>query len=275
MIATGSRARRLLDTSETVPVKGVQYACFNTQHPDLNSRDIVTEGGKDSAGENAIENLDPAEAIPQVSVLVRTGSAQNVASANLVGKDVENKDSQKRRLLTCPSNLEAMRESAGEEDSEESEGEEEAKENKSVKRGSKPSNKVDGDGGVETSERTISNVHDSGGEEPQIRPNPRRPFSQRDKQLSLPLYLSETVQALGDASAVLPAQIKSSVAVQHGLGSVHYLRDAGDTTKIVRAMTFADDSAANGHLDACGLSNSVLVVGGGFVALEVAAGNDR
>lgn len=53
----------------------------------------------------------------------------------------------------------------------------------------------------------------------------------------------------------------------YGLGSAHYLRDVGDCIKLVKALSTVPPGAEGGGGDA----NTVALVGGGLLCIEVAA----
>ena len=56
----------------------------------------------------------------------------------------------------------------------------------------------------------------------------------------------------------------------YGLGSAHYLRDLGDCIKLVKALSTVPAGASGGG-DGGGDANTVALVGGGLLCMEVAA----
>lgn len=55
----------------------------------------------------------------------------------------------------------------------------------------------------------------------------------------------------------------------YGLGSAHYLRDVGDCIKLVKALSTVP--AGGGGGGGTGDANTVALVGGGVLCMEVAA----
>lgn len=57
----------------------------------------------------------------------------------------------------------------------------------------------------------------------------------------------------------------------YGLGSAHYLRDVGDCIKLVKALSTVPAGAEGGGGEGGGDANTVALVGGGLLCMEVAA----
>ena len=57
---------------------------------------------------------------------------------------------------------------------------------------------------------------------------------------------------------------------RYGLGSAHYLRDVGDCIKLVKALGTSPPTAEAGDAGS-EVSNTVALVGGGLLCIEVAA----
>lgn len=57
----------------------------------------------------------------------------------------------------------------------------------------------------------------------------------------------------------------------YGLGSAHYLRDVGDCIKLVKALSTVPVGAGGGAGAGSGDANTVALVGGGLLCMEVAS----
>ncbi|CAM9611874.1 unnamed protein product, partial [Sphacelaria rigidula] len=57
----------------------------------------------------------------------------------------------------------------------------------------------------------------------------------------------------------------------YGLGSAHYLRDIGDCIKLAKALGTAPAGGSGAATSAGGDANTVALVGGGLLCMEVAA----